>query len=394
MAAEENTGDWILSHHAFKTWDDSPDSGLLWLHGKPGSGKSTLAKRVVVSKTNEATKFTQTKGHNASHSNPEKMRTLEEVDAEYVDQLATDRDIIVAAFFYSFRGGATEISHTPMIRSLLYQILEGNSKLFPLFQSSYRDLSTTEGGPKWTYEVLKSLFISLRKTQTPLKIYIVVDAMDESDEGRRPEILDFLLDLCSSKSSCIFKGLIASRPHLDIQKRLNKCGYIILQDENRRDIEIVVSKGLKHLSENQNIPQDKLDTVRDYLIKRCDGVFLWVSIVLRELEELVAVGISGASVMKLLESLPSDLVKLYERIVEKLKAKPNQIQKRGKKLLVWTAFAERPMAIKELGDAIPIPSDPEPFTPKDDFMSEERISPFEPVVANCSGGLLEVNNVP
>jgi hypothetical protein len=115
---------------------------------------------------------------------------------------------------------------------------------------------------------------------------------------------------------------------------------------------------------------------------------------LRELEELVAVGISGASVMKLLESLPSDLVKLYERIVEKLKAKPNQIQKRGKKLLVWTAFAERPMAIKELGDAIPIPSDPEPFTPKDDFMSEERISPFEPVVANCSGGLLEVNNVP
>ncbi|PMD58736.1 uncharacterized protein K444DRAFT_415699 [Hyaloscypha bicolor E] len=117
--AEENTGDWILSHRAFETWDKSPNSSLLWLHGKPGSGKSTLVKRVV-----SKMKSMQAKRRNISHSNYEK--TTREVDTEYVDQLATDHNIIVASFFYSFRGGKNETSHTLMLRSLLYQILKDN----------------------------------------------------------------------------------------------------------------------------------------------------------------------------------------------------------------------------------------------------------------------------
>src|SRR5204862_711646 len=111
LTAKENTGGWILSHRAFKTWDESPDSSLLWLHGKPGSGKSTLAKRVVDLKTFESTQSMQTKSHNTSHSDPEKPMASEEVDTKYVDNLATDRDIIIAAFFYSFRGGKTQTSH-------------------------------------------------------------------------------------------------------------------------------------------------------------------------------------------------------------------------------------------------------------------------------------------
>ena len=61
-------------------------------------------------------------------------------------------------------------------------------------------------------------------------------------------------------------------------------------------------------------------------------------------------------------------------------------------MLLWTAFAERPMAIEEFGDAVIIPSDPETFNPPDDFISEERISPLEPLIENCCGGLLEVIN--
>ncbi|PVH68034.1 hypothetical protein DL98DRAFT_475129 [Cadophora sp. DSE1049] len=390
LTAEEKTGDWILSHSKFKEWDESSDSGLLWIHGKPGSGKSTLVKRIVAWKSNESTKLVQTKSRNISHSHPEKARTLEEADTEYVDQLATDRDIIIAAFFYSFRGGKTETSHTLMLRSLLYQILKGNSKLFPSFQSAYRELSKAKGSPEWSYESLKSVFNSLRRGQTQLSIYIAVDAMDESETARKPEILDFLSDLRSSKSPCVFKVLIASRPHPDIQIRLKGCGYIILQNENLPDIKTVVIKGLYGLSKKHEISEGTFDRVQNDLIERCEGVFLWVSLVLRELEELVPDGFSEVEITTLLKSLPSDLVEFYKRIVKRLKENCKGQICGGKKMLAWAAFAERPMTTDEFGDAVIIPSDPEPFPPSDSFISQSRISHFERRIARNCGGLLEI----
>jgi hypothetical protein len=282
-----------------------------------------------------------------------------------------------------------------MLQSLLYQILEGNGKLFPSFQSTYRELSKAKGSPEWSYKSLKSVFNSLRRGQTQLSIYIVIDAMDESEKAGRPEILDFLSDLRSSKSPCVFKVLIASRSHYDIRIRLKECGHIILEDENLPDIETVIIKGLNDLSKKHEIPEGNLDRVRDDLIKRCEGVFLWVSLVLGELEELVADGFSEVDITKLLKSLPSDLIEFYKRIVTRLKENGNKGRIReGKKMLAWAAFAERPMTTDEFGDAVIIPSDREPFTPSDGFISQLRISHFERRIANNCGGLLAVMNTP
>jgi hypothetical protein len=353
-----------------------------------------LVKRVVDLKAIESILSMQTKSHSSSHLKPSKMTTTENTNAEYVDQLATDRDVIIATFFYSFRGGATETSHTLMLRSLLYQILQGNSKLFPSFQLAYRKLRTTDNGPEWSYKDLKSLFLSLRNAQTQLKIYIVVDAMDESEKVGRPEILDFLSDLRSSKPPCIFKVLIASRPHHDIQIHLKEYGHIILQKENRPDIETVIIKGLNDLSKKHKIPDGNLNRVRDDLIERCEGVFLWVSLVLRELGELLPNGFSEVDITNLLKSLPSDLVAFYKHIVQRLKESRKQCQMReGKKMLAWAAFAERPITIDEFGDAVIIPSDPGLFPPLDASISQLRIFHLERRIANNCGGLLEVMNI-
>jgi hypothetical protein len=108
-----------------------------------------------------------------------------------------------------------------------------------------------------------------------LKIYIIVDAMEESNEDRKPEILELLLEFCSSEGPGTFKCLIASRTHDDIWRLLCKCDHIILQEGNRQDIETVTTKGLKKLSENNIIPRERLNRARNYLIKHCGGVFLW-----------------------------------------------------------------------------------------------------------------------
>ena len=121
-------------------------------------------------------------------------------------------------------------------------------------------------------------------------------------------------------------------------------------------------------------------------------MFLWVSIVLRELEELVVTGISGASIIDLLKSLPVELIELYKHIIQRLRTQSPQIQKRAKKMLVWATFAERSMTLDEFGEAVIIPSDPEPCVLQNQFLSEQRILLLEPLIMNCCGGLLEVND--
>jgi len=219
--------------------------------------------------------------------------------------------------------------------------------------------------------------------------------MDESEKAGRPEILDFLSDLRSLKSPCVFKVLIASRSYYDIRIRLKECGYIILKDENLLDIEIVIIKGLNNLSKKHEIPEGNLDRVRDDLIKCCEGVFLWVSLILGELEELVTDGFSEVDIAKLLKSLLSDLIEFYKRIIIRLKENGNKGQIcEGKKMLAWAAFVERPITTDEFGDAIIIPSDRELFTPLDGFISQLRISYFERRIANNYGRLLAVINTP
>ena len=44
-------------------------------------------------------------------------------------------------------------------------------------------IDETKDVPEWFYENLNSVLTALGTVQTPLKIYITVDAMDESDEN-------------------------------------------------------------------------------------------------------------------------------------------------------------------------------------------------------------------
>jgi GTPase SAR1 family protein len=389
--AQESTGSWIEDHSAYKAWDEDPNSSLLWLHGKPGSGKSTLAKRVINSKRTESQKSRQMKNDGASHSNSG--------PTSYVDISDKDSNVIVAAFFYSFRGGKTETSHTLMLRSLLYQILEQNSTLFPHFRDLYRTLLKTQGPhPEWSHKDLKSSFESLRNIQTQVKMYIIVDAMDESDKDRKPEILSLISTLCSSRSSCIFKGLIASRPELDIKGHLGKCHRITLEEENSQDIKNVIIRDLGRISDLAELrePESELGEVRDYMIEHSHGVFLWVSLVLKELEkQIVNKGFSEANLMNLLKSLPFELGELYKRIVDELVAnREKEDVKEGQKSLVWAIFAERPLAIDEFGDSLIIPSGPAKLPLSEVSLRKSRIRLLERRIAYITGGLLEVSKIP
>jgi hypothetical protein len=161
---------------------------------------------------------------------------------------------IIAGFFYNRRGGHTETKHAQMLHSLLFQVLQQDSRIFTSFQRVYRKLGDNSVNfISWSCEDLKTVFLNLATfDKFPLKTCFIIDAMDESDEEERTEILSLLPSACSEQDPCTIKSIIASRSSHDVRIALvdlRNCHQIILENENRDDIKKVVDAGLIPIKE-------------------------------------------------------------------------------------------------------------------------------------------------
>ncbi|KAF4976154.1 hypothetical protein FDECE_18503, partial [Fusarium decemcellulare] len=119
---------WLEEDERYKKCQSSGSSSLLLIPGKPGSGKSTLAKIVVKA-----------------------IKASKDFD-----------ESLVAYFFYSYRGGQKETSHTIMMQSILYQLLDQEPDFFPAFRERYRAQRRSNAGTvRWTLDDLIQIFGAL-----------------------------------------------------------------------------------------------------------------------------------------------------------------------------------------------------------------------------------------
>jgi len=266
---------------------------------------------------------------------------------------------IVAGFFYNRRGGQTETKHAQMLHSLLFQVLQQDSRLFTSFRDVYRNLREKSGNTiSWPYEDLKAIFLNLATfDKFPLKMYFVVDALDESDEGERAEILSLLSNACPEPAPCVIKSIVASRPSNDVGKifkGLKDYHKIVLENENLEDIKKVVAVGLVPIERELGPCSPDVQLIRSYLTENSHGVFLWVELVMRKLEQYVSEGATGEGIMIRLKCIPEDLYTFYSDIVKKLNTRDGYDIAEATAMLTWASFAARPLAVREFGDAIAI----------------------------------------
>jgi ankyrin repeat domain-containing protein 50 len=90
---------------------------------------------------------------------------------------------------------------------------------------------------EWHYESLKKVLSSMREHPRAEQLYLIIDAIDESDDKDRRNILQLLFDLCSEPKDCVVKVFIASRPVKQLEHRISEFhNFIRLQDETKVDI--------------------------------------------------------------------------------------------------------------------------------------------------------------
>jgi hypothetical protein len=272
--AYAETDQWIFEDDRFLRWCDpafrSSNHGILWIKGKPGSGKSTLMKCVF-------------------------------------ERLERSPGCTVVAFFFNAKGTPLEYSVEGCYRSLLLQIL----KRIPRLQASLDITNVPAEGQHWEAAVVRA---HLREAVLHLQdqpLVLMIDALDECEPQEVRTLVYFLTSLAASTGShsVSFNICLASRHYPNISIRF--CENLIVEnhDAHRQDI-------YKYVQDNLHVELEAhRDALLEPLMQRSQGVFMWIILVIRRLNEHFEKGANLQRLLSEIHALSGDLDALIRGII-------------------------------------------------------------------------------
>jgi len=311
----EETCSWLFNHGLYQNWindvNQKASGALLWLKGKPGVGKSTLM----------AEAFSRALGNRGAH-----------------DQ--------VAAFFFRADGEASEHSTLGLCQSLLYQLLPRNPEFLQRFVNLWTDrelerITAGDEGSLWEEGDLLPLLRSLITLSSGKRILIFVDALDECDEKEiRPQAF-FWRDVTryANDHGARLSVVISSRhfPAVTVQD----CPEIIVEDYNNSAIAAYV----KHKFQlGIAAAEPRWKVLRDELLKKSGGVFLWVVLVLDTLLKKWDEGANFQSLLGELRLIPAALENLFSQLFRSPSPNDASLTLR---LFQWAVLSTKPLRLRE-----------------------------------------------
>jgi ankyrin repeat protein len=315
------TCDWLFDHPDFISWTETNTSKPLWISGNPGMGKTVLSKYLVA-------KFEAKK----NWSNR------------------------VLYYFFSDQD-ENRRSAISLLRSLIHQCLSHRPALvrphvIPSFDTQGENLLNS-------FPTLWSIFINLACDAQVGGMICILDALDECKEDSRDELLQQIgnyfstdtLSKCNYQYKPGMKLIITSRPYERIRIRLFPYTIIRLQAEKEgkvisRDIEAYVDYEVEQLGRLRGYSKDLKQVVHNALLTGADGMFLWVSLMVKLLQRTPAKHVAQS-----VKKMPEGIDSIYRRILNEV---PQGSEKTVSSILKWIAYAFRPLTLTELGIACAI----------------------------------------
>ncbi|EWZ00274.1 hypothetical protein FOYG_00157 [Fusarium oxysporum NRRL 32931] len=309
-AAHSMTCRWFLKHPDYLSWIDrrqtSQHHGFLWIRGKPGAGKSTIMKFI------------------------------------YLESRMKDRKYqsLTASFFFNARGGLLEKTVTGMYRSLLLQLFHGYPDLECIVDDPELVPRSQRGCP--SLNVLKDLFRAAVAKLGQRPFICFIDALDECDEQQVMDMVEYFESLAEqcTEDSINLRICFSSRhyPYIDIKFGMR----IILEQQagHTSDLEMFIMANLR--ISNRSILAD----VRDTMLEKAAGVFLWVVLVVSILNKESRRG--GLALKTRLQEVPSGLSDLFKDLLKRDTTNMEDFQLS----LLWILLSDRPLKPEEYYHAI------------------------------------------
>ncbi|KAF5851702.1 hypothetical protein GGP41_000443 [Bipolaris sorokiniana] len=302
---------WVLDNTTFQQWQQDSNSRLLWVKGDPGKGKTMLLCGLV----------------NELQSSMPRTELL-----SYFFCQATDSRINSA---------------TSVIRGLLYMVVDQQPSLMLHIRRryDYAGKALFEDANAWV--ALSEIFTSMTQDKGLKTTYLVVDALDECVVDL-PKLLDLIV--YTSTLSPRIKWLVSSRNEGRIEEKLksisDEAKLSLELKQNAEQVARAVDAYIDHkLSCLGSLGEaDLRKQVRDELHQKANGTFLWVALVMQELEKS-----ESWDPLAVVEEAPAGLQQLYDRMmgqIQRLSARNVGI---CQSLLCTTVVAYRPLYLAEMG---------------------------------------------
>ncbi|KAK2001898.1 hypothetical protein LX36DRAFT_310142 [Colletotrichum falcatum] len=290
--AHRRTFEWVFG-------DDSPvylsawlreSAGLFWITGKPGSGKSTLMKFIL---RHEQTMLLA--GHWAS-----------------------PQPLIVASHFFWSAGTAIQKSQEGLLRTLLFQVLVNCPGIISLvcptrYSNSFKRLES------WSIEELSEAFGRLKDIQPlPSRILMLIDGLDEYN-GNLGNLVQFIR---STSESPHIKICCASRPWPVFSNGFDDVsGRMHMHELTANDMMRYIRDTLgqhSHFSMLKQSREAEAAKLAREIADKSEGVFFWVSLVVKSLLRGLDSGDDLAILQQRLSEFPSDLDKFFQRMLDSI----------------------------------------------------------------------------
>lgn len=344
--AQTKTCRWLLKNSKYTDWMHADKiqqhRGFFWIKGKPGSGKSIMMKFLF------------------SHAKK------------------TMHGSIVLSFFFNARGETLEKTTTGLYRALVLQLLEKAPQTWTAFEDD-DDLDARlnlirQSG--WEDEVLRQVFVRCLQKLENERVVCYVDALDECPEAAVRDMISLFEEIGEMDSTAEFRVCFSSRHYPEISIRTGL--QLVLEEETQHidDITLYIDANLKI----GNHPQ--LEDVRAELLRKASGIFLWVHLVIPELNKEYDSGRIKA-LKKRLAQIPTGLHELFVDILTRDQRRLGHFRLCVEIIL----YAVRPLKPSEFRTAIEGYSDFSAFGYDSDLMGSDSLRKF---VLDCSKGLAEI----
>lgn len=316
----DGTCEWLLNLDEYKKWFRQESKPALWLLGPPGIGKTMLSLFLV-----------------------EKLREKQKTH-EYT-----------LAFYFCDNKNSQRRTATSILRGLLLQLITANRALFGLIEADYKRIGKTffeEFAALWT------AFQTILRQEDAGRFYLILDALDECNE---PSLTHFVKLLAitfgdyTTNQNVNAQLFITSREEDAIKRQLSgvttclPIGSLQVKDDLRKYVDAKVKELKLHTGYSIKL----LDLISSTLKVKAEGTFLWVHLIISELDQGPG---DDQHVAVVLQALPSTLQEVYRWILNKIKRRNAE---RAKFVLQFVVAARLPLTINELDMAYAVHGRPD-----------------------------------
>ncbi|KAK3376549.1 hypothetical protein B0T24DRAFT_665473 [Lasiosphaeria ovina] len=386
-----STFGWIWEQNAYLKWAEPSKQQTLLLTGKPGTGKSVLTKTIVERLYSEhGGEKTQDPGNTAA----------------VLSYFCSNRD----------RPGASGVN---ILQTFIFQYLWAEKSEFGRLTERCESLAPWDpfnaDELKLSFNLLWDVFSSILDTTTKSHVYCIIDAMDEcAHDDNANEFFRRLMTRPRKRDRAVMKLLVSGRPdwlrESGILRNYSTTNPLEIRMEPELvsgDITQIVNVSFAEFEEKLSIDKDEVVQLKQKLVSKANGMVLWAVLALREIKKKL--GITLGWLRRVVDSLPSGVSEIYDRILRSLLQKysryggddddnqkepllgnptHNDDETQSDMLLIWKAMlwvarAGRALTLRELeialsvhlGDTCFADSQPRRVANIEDFV--RRISFFE-----------------